>query len=443
MGLLSTVTEIIATICENVIILWFLTSFFGAKYTGIKKYSAFVATVVITTAFTSFLSNILPDKFLLCTAGFIILLILYCRLFLHGTLLCHILLSVIAETSLVLVAISIYTLSGNFMSQSPAEAVGDSNGSQHIVILIISKVVLFGLLGLILLLTRKNKTELHSNEWIAFSAVFAATLLSGICIYKIELGIKLGSANKILFFTLTVAGLIIINIISFYMLVRISREHKENIRKSMLLVQINEQANNLDEMRRMYNELRKIRHDIKGQLGTVSELIRSGKSEQALSFLENAGISQADINNIPVHTDNEMLNAILVFLNSKCSASDITLRTNVMSSDISRFSAADISVILTNLITNAIEASVRSQGKEILLELSVQCNYYCIRVANQIEKSVLESNPMLITTKKDKTAHGFGVASVKMLAEKYDGMTSFYERNGQFIADVWLKLSDL
>lgn len=442
MGLLSTVTEIIATICENVIILWFLTSFFGAKYTGIKKYSAFVATVVITTVFTSFLSNILPDKFLLCTAGFIILLILYCRLFLHGTLLCHILFPVIAETTLMLVAISIYTLSGNFMSQSPAEAVGGSSGSQHIVILIISKIVLFGLLGSILLLTRKNKTELHRNEWIAFSAVFAATLLSGICIYEIELGIKLGNANKILFFIPAVAGLIIINIISFYMLVRISREHKENIRKSMLLVQINEQANNLDEMRRIYNELRKIRHDIKGQLGTVSELIRSGKSEQALSFLENAGISQADIN-IPVHTDNEMLNAILVFLNSKCSASGITLRTNVMSSDISRFSAADISVILTNLTTNAIEASVRSLGEEILLELSVQRNYYCIRVANQIEKSVLESNPMLITTKKDKTAHGFGVASVKMLAEKYDGMTSFYEKNGQFIADVWLKLSDL
>ncbi len=414
---------------------------FSVQNIQAKKYSAFVATVVITTAFTSFLSNILPDKFLLCTAGFIILLILYCRLFLHGTLLCHILLSVIAETSLMLVAISINALSVNFLPLSPSEAIVDRS-VLRVVILIISKAILFGLFGLILLFTRKNKTELHSNEWIAFSAVFAATLLSGICIYKIELGIKLGSANKILFFILTVAGLIIINIISFYMLVRISREHKENIRKSMLLVQINEQTNNLDEMRRMYDELRKIRHNIKGQLGTVSELIRSGKNEQALSFLENAGISQADIN-IPVHTDNEMLNAILVFLNSKCSASGITLRTNVMSSDISRFSAADISIILTNLITNAIEASARSHGEEILLELSVQRNYYCIRVANQIEKSVLESNPMLITTKKDKTAHDFGVASVKMLAEKYDGMTSFYERNGQFIADVWLKLSDL
>ena len=437
MGLLSTVTEIIATICENVIILWFLTSFFGAKYTGIKKYSAFVATVVITTAFTSFLSNILPDKFLLCTAGFIILLILYCHLFLHGTLLCHILSPVIAETTLMLVAISINALSVNFLPLSPSEAIVDRS-VLRVVILIISKAILFGLFGLILLFTRKNKTELHSNECIAFSAVFAATLLSGICVYENELG----GENKIIFFTLTVAGLIIINIISFYMLVRISREHKENIRKSMLLVQINEQTNNLDEMRRMYDELRKIRHNIKGQLGTVSELIRSGKNEQALSFLENAGISQAEMN-VLVYTDNDILNAILGFLSGKCSASDIALRTNVLSSDIIYFLAVDICIILTNLITNAIEASVCSQGKEILLELYVQRNYYCIRVANQIEKSVLESNPMLITTKKDKTAHGFGVASIKMLAEKYNGMTSFYERNGQFIADVWLKLSDL
>lgn len=59
------------------------------------------------------------------------------------------------------------------------------------------------------------------------------------------------------------------------------------------------------------------------------------------------------------------------------------------------------------------------------------------------DNSIVSAVSMLITTKKDKTAHGFGVASVKMLAEKYNGMTSFYERNGQFIADVWLKLSDL
>ncbi len=432
----SAVAEAIATICENIIILWFLTSFFGAKYSGIKKYTAFFAAVAITTAFTSFLSSAFPDKFLLCTAGFIILLIAYCRLFLCGTVVCHILFPVIAETLLMLVAISINALSVYFLPLSSFEAIGDRS-TLRIMILVISKLVLFGLFGLILIFTRKNKAELHRNEWIAFSAIFAATLLSGICVYENELG----GANRVLFFILTTTGLAVINIISFYMLVRISREHKENMRKSMLLIQISDQEDNLDEMRIIYKELRKIRHDINGQLGTVSELIRSGKNEQALAFLENAGISQADIN-VPVHTDNEMLNAILGFLNSKCSASGITLRTNVTSSDISCFSVADISVILTNLTTNAIEASVRSHGEEILLELFILRNYYCIKVSNRIERSVLESNPTLKTTKQDKASHGFGVESVRLLAQKYDGMASFYEKNGQFTADIWLKLSD-
>ena len=89
------------------------------------------------------------------------------------------------------------------------------------------------------------------------------------------------------------------------------------------------------------------------------------------------------------------------------------------------------------------EICAHFKGSGWLIFSSEPDRKYKARVANQIEKSVLESNPMLITTKKDKTAHGFGVASVKMLAVKYDGMTSFYEKNGQFIADVWLKLSDL
>lgn len=154
--------------------------FFGAKYTGIKKYSAFVATVVITTAFTSFLSNILPDKFLLCTAGFIILLILYCRFFLHGTLLCHILFPVIAETTLMLVAISINALLVNFLPLSPSEAIVDRS-VLRVVILIISKAILFGLFGLILLFTRKIKPNciatngLHSVPFLPLhcSVVYA------------------------------------------------------------------------------------------------------------------------------------------------------------------------------------------------------------------------------------------------------------------------------
>ena len=53
---LSETTELLATVCENVIILWFLTAFFGSRYDGYKKIIAFIAAVVITTVFTSLFS---------------------------------------------------------------------------------------------------------------------------------------------------------------------------------------------------------------------------------------------------------------------------------------------------------------------------------------------------------------------------------------------------
>ncbi|MCI6583070.1 MAG: ATP-binding protein [Oscillospiraceae bacterium] len=41
-------------------------------------------------------------------------------------------------------------------------------------------------------------------------------------------------------------------------------------------------------------------------------------------------------------------------------------------------------------------------------------------------------------TKNNKQHHGYGVRTVKMLAEKYNGMTDVYEKDGFFIVHVLL-----
>ena len=48
---------------------------------------------------------------------------------------------------------------------------------------------------------------------------------------------------------------------------------------------------------------------------------------------------------------------------------------------------------------------------------------------------------MLSTTKDNTKLHGFGIQSVESTVEKNDGMFSFYEESGWFVADVMLKLS--
>ena len=63
-------------------------------------------------------------------------------------------------------------------------------------------------------------------------------------------------------------------------------------------------------------------------------------------------------------------------------------------------------------------------------------------VKNSIAGSVLDKNPNLITNKKDKSAHGYGIRSIKNIAGKYNGSVDFKEENGCFVAEIWLKMAN-
>ena len=88
---------------------------------------------------------------------------------------------------------------------------------------------------------------------------------------------------------------------------------------------------------------------------------------------------------------------------------------------------------------NAIEASLNVDSPQITVSIRNEKNYLCILIRNRIESSVLEENGQLHTTKKDKSKHGLGVYSISQIVDKYDGMKTYYEKNGYFVADIWLK----
>ncbi len=435
MDLLYEVFELLATVCESVLALWFLVSFFDYKFSVKYRKVSFVVVVVVSSFFTTVIPLLYPNDIIVNALVYILILFLYCRFVLKGKLVSHILMPIVSSTMLMLIAILMNSFLSFSMSTSSLEVIND-RGVERIVILVFNKLLLFVAYKLILLMTKKNKTLLKQSEWIAFCAIFVSTLLSGICIYEGRL--NSAENDNILLFILPTLGLVVINIVSFYMLARISKEHRDNLKTSLLSIQINEQEATLHEMRSLYKDIRKIRHDMEGQYGCLSGLISSGKYEQAQKYISSIEIpdfsSQAAIS-----TDNDVVNAILGYLSSKCRSSNVKLNYTISSTNIDCFSAADISVIITNLVNNALEASINNGIKEIFLELFDQKNYYCIRIKNKINESVLAKNPNLKTTKSDKVLHGLGIESVKTLADKYDGITVFTEEKGFFVSEIWLK----
>ena len=68
--------------------------------------------------------------------------------------------------------------------------------------------------------------------------------------------------------------------------------------------------------------------------------------------------------------------------------------------------------------------------------MSASDNYLNIIVRNSIKNSVISNNQNFITTKKNKSGHGYGMKTIKFITEKYSGTTDFYEEGNIFVAHI-------
>ena len=98
----------------------------------------------------------------------------------------------------------------------------------------------------------------------------------------------------------------------------------------------------------------------------------------------------------------------------------------------------DLCNILGNMLDNSIEACEKCEpsNRIIICDITDDGQRVMITVKNAIDTSVLYINPSLDTTKLEKEIHGFGVKTIKAIAEKYNGYVYFYEEDLTFVCKV-------
>ena len=97
----------------------------------------------------------------------------------------------------------------------------------------------------------------------------------------------------------------------------------------------------------------------------------------------------------------------------------------------------DIYALLGNILDN--EASEkRKKDEERVVSISTISKEGFIRIhwENFFDGDLIDENNVLKTTKQNKLYHGFGVKSIKLIAEKYHGDVSISAKDGKFILDI-------
>lgn len=169
-------------------------------------------------------------------------------------------------------------------------------------------------------------------------------------------------------------------------------------------------------------------HDMKGHLRILKDLAAEGRSDDIGRYIENLNDDIYSHERV-VYSGNRFEDVILNRYAQLCREQFVRLDMDVRCASLDFMSGSDITSLLDNMLSNAVEAAVDSAGKQIELMVSEQnVNFIVIRLCNSCDIAPNIANGKLHSRKSSEGMHGFGLKSIKRIAAKYDGEVTWEYR---------------
>lgn len=197
------------------------------------------------------------------------------------------------------------------------------------------------------------------------------------------------------------------------------------------------QRKNIEETLNWYSTQRKQVHDFRAHLNVLSQLIGNQDYDTVEKYLKSI-LDQQSERIFLVDCHHSVLNALF---NSKISeATKHNIDVHFAVNDLSELSldAVDLTVLLSNLLDNAIEGCKQvSQNRSIQVQACVKTNQFNFIIRNSSLPVHIVQNEIQ-STKSSQYLHGFGLSNIKAIISKYHGeyAMSYKENYFQFIFEI-------
>lgn len=329
----------------------------------------------------------------------------------------------------------ILAISSAITNQYP-DAILNSNGKTDVLILdtFFSKIIYFGVLQAILLFRRKEKIVLKAKEWIVIIASFIISIL----IASLVRLLLITHSTQPFFYFFIALCLTALDLIILLFIIWVNRSISIREENLQIRLRLEKQEKETKLINEKYEEISMLRHDFKKHIHNIDKLLDSNELNNARNYLKGL-LEQQDKSLLrTIHSDQTILDSLIneKIQEAKETGIDITCRLITTIPDKLQM---DVCSILTNLIDNAIENSPSSMNSRIIIIIQQSHGYYRITVKNTISHSVLKYNHDLHTKKQNREQHGWGLKSVRRIAESHGGRVDVYEENNMFIVAAILQ----
>lgn len=198
-------------------------------------------------------------------------------------------------------------------------------------------------------------------------------------------------------------------------------------------LQTEQTERHLDEVRSIYKEMRGYKHDFHHHLQTLRTQIEFGEYDRALRYIEELDTDLMEVD-ILLKTGNIALDAILSGKISHAKSLGITIAVKATVPDKLTLTDAELSIIVGNLLDNAIEACKKVTEKPYIdIYIGMKGKMLYFHMMNSAGSKQKKSGSLFSTQKSG--LHGFGLHRVESIIEEHCGWCKYNSEDGAFTSE--------
>lgn len=283
-----------------------------------------------------------------------------------------------------------------------------------------------------LLFERKN---LVNWQWIVIGCSLVFSTVAGKTLITLSRdfpGIQMQEQKLML---LCVSCIWLMCLIMYFVVQQMSKDNQTKLEYELMKEKEKYSKESMEIIKRSNEELREFKHDLKNYLLPLQEAMETMPQSEMAKVWEKINQKIEDVQTL-IQTGNSYVDSMINTKITLARSEKVDVKCTILSK-MEGIDDLEFCSVFGNLMDNSIEAERKViEKKEIIIFVEEKMGYLRLEIQNKIEKSVLNENSSLNTTKKDTSSHGIGHKSVKRTMQKVGGALKYYETGDLFCAEA-------
>lgn len=208
--------------------------------------------------------------------------------------------------------------------------------------------------------------------------------------------------------------------------------------QELVLNQISDMKKHIEEVEKLYRDIRSMRHDMGNHIQTLEHLVAHNNMDDAAEYLEHLK-NEWDEVSLEIKTGSPVIDVILMEKLREAKERQIRFLSDFHYPQNTKLNAFDLSVIMNNALNNCME-NVSGDDPYISIYSFRKNSIFMITIKNSFVGHLNFGDSDLPETTKSGREHGMGLNNIRRVARMYMGDISLEQGNEEVILSIMIQV---